>query len=158
MSPKRKLLRSGTSWCQWFIASQNSLSNQNIQLTNCSNLFFRTCYLLQTGITPVFVLEGTAPPLKYGVIVKRNQMQFRGARPKKIANCDKATVSSTQTTEKPAKPTEQKRNRFHHVLKQCEELLSAMGLVCVQAPGEAEALCAYLNRDNLIYGVISQDS
>ncbi|XP_312255.6 flap endonuclease GEN [Anopheles gambiae] len=122
------------------------------------NLFFRTCYLLQTGITPVFVLEGTAPPLKYGVIVKRNQMQFRGARPKKIANCDKATVSSTQTTEKPAKPTEQKRNRFHHVLKQCEELLSAMGLVCVQAPGEAEALCAYLNRDNLIYGVISQDS
>ena len=33
-----------------------------------------------------------------------------------------------------------------------------MGLVCVQAPGEAEALCAYLNRDNLIYGVISQDS
>uniref|UniRef100_A0A182RQM2 Flap endonuclease GEN n=1 Tax=Anopheles funestus TaxID=62324 RepID=A0A182RQM2_ANOFN len=117
------------------------------------NLFFRTCYLLQTGIIPVFVLEGTAPALKYGVIVKRNQMQFRGVRPKKIANCDKAT-----TADKPAKPAEQKRNRFHYVLKQCEELLSAMGLVCVQAPGEAEALCAYLNRDNLIYGVISQDS
>uniref|UniRef100_A0A182MB67 Flap endonuclease GEN n=1 Tax=Anopheles culicifacies TaxID=139723 RepID=A0A182MB67_9DIPT len=122
------------------------------------NLFFRTCYLLQTGITPVFVLDGTAPPLKYGVIVKRNQMQFRGARPKKIANCDKAAASSTAAAEKPAKPAEQKRQRFHHVLKQCEELLSAMGLVCVQAPGEAEALCAYLNRDNLIYGVISQDS
>uniref|UniRef100_A0A182K1H1 Flap endonuclease GEN n=1 Tax=Anopheles christyi TaxID=43041 RepID=A0A182K1H1_9DIPT len=122
------------------------------------NLFFRTCYLLQTGITPVFVLEGTAPPLKYGVIVKRNQMQFRGARPKKIANCDKAISNTAQIAEKPAKPTEQKRNRFHYVLKQCEELLSAMGLVCVQAPGEAEALCAYLNRDNLIYGVISQDS
>ncbi|XP_035896062.1 flap endonuclease GEN [Anopheles stephensi] len=123
------------------------------------NLFFRTCYLLQTGITPVFVLEGTAPPLKYGVIVKRNQQtQFRGVRPKKIANCDKATSASTVAAEKPGKPAEQKRNRFHHVLKQCEELLSAMGLVCVQAPGEAEALCAYLNRDDLIYGVISQDS
>uniref|UniRef100_A0A182VZX9 Flap endonuclease GEN n=1 Tax=Anopheles minimus TaxID=112268 RepID=A0A182VZX9_9DIPT len=122
------------------------------------NLFFRTCYLLQTGITPVFVLEGTAPPLKYGVIVKRNQMQFRGARPKRVANCDKATASSTASAENSTKPVEQKRNRFHHVLKQCEELLSAMGLVCVQAPGEAEALCAYLNRDNLIYGVISQDS
>ncbi|KFB45998.1 AGAP002669-PA-like protein [Anopheles sinensis] len=122
------------------------------------NLFFRTCYLLQTGITPVFVLEGTAPPLKYGVIVKRNQIQFRGARPKKIANCDKASSTTTATKEKTEKPKEQKRNRFHHVLKQCEELLSAMGLVCVQAPGEAEALCAYLNHDNLIYGVISQDS
>uniref|UniRef100_A0A182NR89 XPG-I domain-containing protein n=1 Tax=Anopheles dirus TaxID=7168 RepID=A0A182NR89_9DIPT len=117
--------------------------------------YLRTCYLLQTGITPVFVLEGTAPPLKYGVIVKRNQMQFRGARPKKTANCDKAAAPATERMDK---PTEQKRNRFHHVLKQCEELLSAMGLVCVQAPGEAEALCAYLNRDNLIYGVISQDS
>ncbi|XP_053670406.1 flap endonuclease GEN [Anopheles nili] len=123
------------------------------------NLFFRTCYLLQTGITPVFVLEGTAPPLKYGVIVQRNQMQFRGARPKKIANCDKASTSSAApTTEKNGKPSEQKRSRFHHVLKQCEELLNSLGLVCVQAPGEAEALCAYLNRDDLIYGVISQDS
>ncbi|XP_052902611.1 flap endonuclease GEN [Anopheles moucheti] len=120
------------------------------------NLFFRTCYLLQTGIVPVFVLEGTAPALKYGVIVKRNQMQFRGARPKKIANCDKAT--SSNIAEKAGKPAEQKRNRFHYVLKQCEELLNAMGLICVQAPGEAEALCAYLNQDNLIYGVISQDS
>uniref|UniRef100_A0A182INU8 Flap endonuclease GEN n=1 Tax=Anopheles atroparvus TaxID=41427 RepID=A0A182INU8_ANOAO len=122
------------------------------------NLFYRTCYLLQTGITPVFVLEGAAPPLKYGVIVKRNQIQFRGVRPRKVANCDKATSTVAATKEKPQQPTEQKRNRFHHVLKQCEELLNAMGLACVQAPGEAEALCAYLNRDNLIYGVISQDS
>ncbi|XP_049547513.1 flap endonuclease GEN [Anopheles darlingi] len=122
------------------------------------NLFFRTCYLLQTGITPVFVLEGAAPPLKYGVIVKRNQLQFRGVRPKKVANCDKAGATAAAVEKASSKPTEQKRNRFHHVLKQCEELLSAMGLVCVQAPGEAEALCAYLNRDALIDGVISQDS
>ncbi|XP_058821465.1 flap endonuclease GEN [Topomyia yanbarensis] len=121
------------------------------------NLFFRTCYLLQTGIVPVFILEGTAPPLKYGVIIKRNQLQFRGARPKKAANCDKEVRKRTEE-KKPCVPKEQKRNRFHNVLKQCEELLSALGLVCVQAPGEAEALCAYLNHDNLVYGVVSQDS
>ncbi|XP_053693765.1 flap endonuclease GEN [Sabethes cyaneus] len=114
------------------------------------NLFFRTCYLLQTGIIPVFILEGTAPPLKYGVIIKRNQMQFRGARPKKTQNQEVAKSKNATT--------EQKRNRFHHVLKQCEELLSSLGLSCVQAPGEAEALCAYLNHDNLVYGVVSQDS
>uniref|UniRef100_A0A182FQ59 Flap endonuclease GEN n=1 Tax=Anopheles albimanus TaxID=7167 RepID=A0A182FQ59_ANOAL len=122
------------------------------------NLFFRTCYLLQTGITPVFVLEGTAPSLKYGVIVKRNQLQFRGARPKKVANCDKASTTGTAGEKPRSKPTEQNRNRFNQVLKQCEELLNAIGLVCVQAAGEAEALCAYLNRDALIDGVISQDS
>ncbi|XP_052868064.1 flap endonuclease GEN [Anopheles cruzii] len=124
------------------------------------NLFFRTCYLLQTGITPVFVLEGAAPPLKYGVIVKRNQTQFRGARPRKVNNCDKSgnVASASRPADKLSQPSEQKRNRFHQVLKQCEELLNAMGLVCVQAPGEAEALCAYLNHDDRIYGVISQDS
>ncbi|XP_058454849.1 flap endonuclease GEN [Malaya genurostris] len=116
------------------------------------NLFFRTCYLLQTGIIPVFVLEGTAPPLKYGVIIKRNQQQFRGARPKRTVNDD------GRKHEKASVPREQKRDRFHHVLKQCEELLNSLGLVCVQAPGEAEALCAYLNRDNLVYGIVSQDS
>ncbi|XP_055547531.1 flap endonuclease GEN isoform X2 [Wyeomyia smithii] len=116
------------------------------------NLFFRTCYLLQTGIIPVFVLEGTAPPLKYGVIIKRNQLQFRGARPKKAIDRDKDGKNIKSSG------VEQKRNRFHHVLKQCEELLSSLGLTCVQAPGEAEALCAYLNRDNIVYGVVSQDS
>ncbi|XP_055642115.1 flap endonuclease GEN-like [Toxorhynchites rutilus septentrionalis] len=121
------------------------------------NLFFRTCYLLQTGIIPVFVLEGAAPPLKYGVIIKRNQIQFRGARPKKTVSCDKENGGTSQNSQGKA-ATEQKRNRFHHVLKQCEELLSTMGLTCVQAPGEAEALCAYLNSDNLVYGVVSQDS
>ncbi|KAL1402354.1 hypothetical protein pipiens_006130 [Culex pipiens pipiens] len=124
------------------------------------NLFFRTCYLLTTGIVPVFVLEGAAPPLKYGVIIQRNQIQFRGARPKKAADCDKeATGGGKRKQDEPGKRApEQKRNRFHHVLKQCEELLSSMGLVCVQAPGEAEALCAHLNRENLVHGIISQDS
>lgn len=122
------------------------------------NLFFRTYYLLQIGIIPVFVLEGSAPPLKYGVIIKRNQTQFRGVPPRKTANCDKAGGTQKPNGTESKAPLEQKRNRFHHVLKQCEELLSSMGLVCVQAPGEAEALCAYLNHDGMVYGVISQDS
>lgn len=46
------------------------------------NLFFRTCYLLLSGVTPVYVLEGSAPALKYGVICKRNETQFIGARPR----------------------------------------------------------------------------
>lgn len=114
--------------------------------------------MLQTGIIPVFVLEGSAPPLKYGVIIKRNQQLFRGVRPRKATDCDKGEKQKDLKDVAPKVITEQKRNRFHHVLKQCEELLSSMGLVCVQAPGEAEALCAYLNHDELVYGVISQDS
>lgn len=87
-------------------------------------------------------MEGEAPAIKYGVICKRNEIQFRGAKPK------------NSQIKKPDKG----RSRFNNVLKQCEELINSMGIECVQGPGEAEAFCAYLNQDGLVDGVISQDS
>lgn len=127
----------------------------------CRNLFFRTCYLILSGITPVFVLEGTAPVLKHQMIAKRNQIQFRGARPRK--NAPDAQESSSQcTSQATTQPNTQNaskgRTRFNYVLKQCEELIRSMGLQCVQGPGEAEAFCAHLNAYGLVDGVISQDS
>ncbi|XP_020814673.1 flap endonuclease GEN-like [Drosophila serrata] len=111
------------------------------------NLFFRTCYLIWEKVTPVFVLEGVAPKLKSQVIAKRNELQFRGVKPKE------ATAGSSQ-----APKGDKGRTRFNHVLKQCETLLLSMGIQCVQGPGEAEAYCAFLNKHGLVDGVISQDS
>lgn len=34
------------------------------------------------GVSPVFVLEGKAPELKYDTISARNAVQFKGAKPK----------------------------------------------------------------------------
>lgn len=89
-------------------------------------------------ITPVFVLEGAAPKLKSQVIEKRNEIQFRGVKPK-----DK--LSTQNTKESQNSKGDKGRTRFNHVLKQCEDLLLAMGIQCVQGPGEAEAYCAFLN-------------
>lgn len=47
------------------------------------------------------------------------------------------------------------RTSFNTVLKECRELLSYMGVECVQAQGEAEALCAYLNVDGVNFLFIS---
>ncbi|KAH8320218.1 hypothetical protein KR067_003589 [Drosophila pandora] len=114
------------------------------------NLFFRTCYLIWEQVTPVFVLEGVAPKLKSQVIAKRNELQFRGVKPKEAA-----AGSQTQSQ---APKADKGRTRFNHVLKQCENLLLSMGIQCVQGPGEAEAYCAFLNKHGLVDGVISQDS
>ncbi|KAI8121316.1 hypothetical protein FF38_05915 [Lucilia cuprina] len=116
------------------------------------NLFFRTCYLIWEEVTPVFVLEGVAPKLKSQVIEKRNEIQFRGVKPKE------APSSQSQTDTQKSSNSEKGRTRFNHVLKQCENLLLAMGIQCVQGPGEAEAYCAFLNSKGLVDGVISQDS
>lgn len=101
------------------------------------------------------MLEGTAPVLKHQMIQKRNQIQFRGAKPRKNTAGDSQEPSTTQSnTQKASKG----RTRFNYVLKQCEELIRSMGLQCVQGPGEAEAFCAHLNACQLVDGVISQDS
>lgn len=121
------------------------------------NLFFRTCYLLLSGITPVFVLEGTAPVLKHQMISKRNQIQFRGAKPRK-EQTSQATQSQSASTQVNTQKASKGRTRFNYVLKQCEELIRSMGLQCVQGPGEAEAFCAHLNATGLVDGVVSQDS
>lgn len=73
------------------------------------------------------------------MIAKRNEMQFMGARPR----------AATQ------KPDEAKalkgRTRFNHILKQCEELISSLGIETIQPPGEAEAYAAYLNSIGVRY-------
>lgn len=89
--------------------------------------------MLLIGVNPVFVLEGKAPTLKYDTIAIRNAIQFKGAKPRK------------NDTIKGGKD----RSRFKFTLQQCEKMLQYMGLACVQGNGEAEAMCAYLNEDNV---------
>ncbi|KAL7732584.1 hypothetical protein ACLKA6_019211 [Drosophila palustris] len=121
------------------------------------NLFFRTCYLIWEQVTPVFVLEGVAPKLKSQVIAKRNELQFRGVRPKQQQQ-NKAPKEAGEQQQQQQQRADKGRTRFNHVLKQCENLLMSMGVQCVQGPGEAEAYCAFLNKHGLVDGVISQDS
>lgn len=83
-------------------------------------------------VTPVFVLEGQAPKLKYDTISARNAIQFKGAKPKS----DKVTTNKGRT-------------RFNHILKRCKEMLDFMGIACIKGQGEAESMCAYLNDEGV---------
>ncbi|CAG9861054.1 unnamed protein product [Phyllotreta striolata] len=125
----------------WVCEAQNVTEYQIHPRMYLRNLYFRTCYLLLMGVDLVFVLEGKAPELKYKTIAARNALQFKGAKPK-------------ATNSKPGKD----RTRFNHVLKSCEKMLNYMGLSCIKGEGEAECLCAYLNKEGLVDGCISQDS
>ncbi|XP_039967282.1 flap endonuclease GEN isoform X1 [Bactrocera tryoni] len=133
----------------WICESLNVVDYFVHPRQHLKNLFFRTCYLIWEDVTPVFILEGQAPKLKGQIISKRSEQQFRGAKPKQ----NKLEKTSAETKEK-----DKGRTRFNHVLKQCETLLQSMGIQCVQAPGEAEAYGAFLNKKGLVDGVISQDS
>ncbi|CAH1395881.1 unnamed protein product [Nezara viridula] len=120
----------------WICDSQ-SLHTPQINMY-LRNLFFRSSYLLLLGVKPVFVLEGVAPTIKSNTIQQRlkNKNQKINIVPEKKVS----------------------RSRLSSLQKQCVDLLSSLGLQCIQGPGEAEAYCAHLNRLGIVDGIITQDS
>ncbi|XP_010121147.1 PREDICTED: flap endonuclease GEN homolog 1 [Chlamydotis macqueenii] len=101
------------------------------------NLFFRFSFLTSMGIKLVFVMEGEAPKLKVDTMSKRNEMRYGPSK----------KVGATRTG----------RSSFKAMLKECLELLECLGVPWVQAAGEAEAMCAYLNAKGHVDGCITND-
>ncbi|KAI4033649.1 GEN1 Holliday junction 5' flap endonuclease [Homo sapiens] len=101
------------------------------------NLFFRISYLTQMDVKLVFVMEGEPPKLKADVISKRNQSRY-GSSGK----------SWSQKTG---------RSHFKSVLRECLHMLECLGIPWVQAAGEAEAMCAYLNAGGHVDGCLTND-
>ncbi|KAM4903906.1 flap endonuclease GEN homolog 1 [Sylvia borin] len=101
------------------------------------NLFFRFSFFTSMGIKLVFVMEGEAPRLKADTMSKRNEMRYGPSK----------KPGAVRTG----------RSLFKAMLKECLELLECLGVPWVQAAGEAEAMCAYLNARGLVDGCITND-
>ncbi|NXG59190.1 GEN endonuclease, partial [Hemiprocne comata] len=101
------------------------------------NLFFRFSFFTSMGIKLVFVMEGEAPTLKADTMSKRNEMRYGPSK----------KVGASRTG----------RSLFKAMLKECLELLECLGVPWVQAAGEAEAMCAYLNAKGHVDGCITND-
>ncbi|KAJ7420624.1 hypothetical protein WISP_47547 [Willisornis vidua] len=101
------------------------------------NLFFRFSFFTSMGIKLVFVMEGEAPRLKADTMSKRNEMRYGPS--------------------KKAGGARRGRSLFKAMLKECLELLECLGVPWVQAAGEAEEMCAYLNAKGHVDGCITND-
>ncbi|XP_025310393.1 flap endonuclease GEN homolog 1 isoform X1 [Canis lupus dingo] len=101
------------------------------------NLFFRISYLTLMDVKLVFVMEGEPPKLKADVISRRNQIRYG---------------PSGKTWSQKAG-----RSHFKSVLKECLDMLECLGIPWVQAAGEAEAMCAYLNASGHVDGCLTND-
>ncbi|XP_014933858.3 flap endonuclease GEN homolog 1 isoform X2 [Acinonyx jubatus] len=101
------------------------------------NLFFRISYLTLMDVKLVFVMEGEPPKLKADVISRRNQTRYG--------------PSGKTWSQKTG------RSHFKSVLKECLDMLECLGIPWVQAAGEAEAMCAYLNASGYVDGCLTND-
>ncbi|MED6270919.1 hypothetical protein CHARACLAT_015071 [Characodon lateralis] len=100
-------------------------------LSPLTGVFFRTLTFLEHDIKPVFVFDGKPPVEKTPVLERR--AQAAGWSPPK-----RTGMASSQTND-------------------AIELLKHIGVPVIQAPGDAEALCAKLVRVGVVDAVASED-
>lgn len=104
-------------------------------------------YFIDKGIIPVYVFDGKPPDLKQNTLDKRKKS-------KEIAN----------EMKKNAKSKEDEIKQFQRSLfitkKQYEEvknILEIIGIPYIQSEGEADCVCSYLVKNNLVYAAYSED-
>lgn len=154
----RKVAIDASMWIYQFLAAIRE-GHQWMNLTNSSGestshingMLSRTTRLLESGIKPVFVFDGTPPDIKREELAKRDER-----REKAIAELEKAQELGDEELIK-----KQSIRTIHVTKKQIDDvkkLLGFLGMPCIDAPSEAEAQCAELCKDDLVYGVVTEDA
>ncbi|CAI0471967.1 unnamed protein product [Linum tenue] len=128
----------------WIVQNETAIKtyvlNPHLRLT-----FFRTLNLFSKfGAFPVFVADGTPSPLK---------SQARIAR---FFRCSGVDAARWPVAEEGV--SVERNGAFLKCVRECIELLELFGMPVLRAKGEAEALCAQLNREGHVDACITADS
>ncbi len=118
--------------------------------SHLSGLFYRTSNLMEMGIKPIYVFDGTPPVFKREEIERRHQIKVEAQvhYEKAVAKGDAPKMrmfAQATTTMKDYMKTDS------------QKLLELMGLPWVQAPSEGEAQAAHMTRKGITDYCASQD-
>ncbi|MFH1501208.1 MAG: flap endonuclease-1 [archaeon] len=117
--------------------------------SHLSGLFYRNTNLLLDGMKMVYVFDGKMPDLKFGTNKKRQENKDKAEEKYKEAK-------RTGDEEAMGKYARQTVKLTKEIAEESKEILKAMGISVLQAPGEAEAQAAELAKRKA-YASASQD-
>lgn len=127
------------------------MDNKKRVTSHLSGIFYRNIALLSEGIKMVYVFDGKAPELKFKTYKKRQEGRdlakgrYEEAKQKEDLSAMKRYSSQLVRID-------------DEMIEESKELLEAMGIGVVQAPGEGEAESAYLCKiKEEVYASASQD-
>ncbi len=126
------------------------MDSQGRITSHLSGLFYRTANLLQNGVKPVFIFDGEHSLLKKSTIEKREEAKEKAKQ--KLEEAKRA--GRVKELRKYAQATSRLSD---DMIKDSKELLEAMGVPVVQAPGEGEAQAAFMAAEKEVWAAGSQD-
>lgn len=115
-----------------------------------SGLFYRNARLIENGIKPIYVFDGEPPSFKEKEIERRNEA-------KKEAEAKWRDALDYERLEDAKKFAQATSRLTPEMVEESKQLLSALGIPCVQAPSEGEAQAAYMVKKGAAYASASQD-
>ncbi|KAF2141883.1 uncharacterized protein K452DRAFT_318814 [Aplosporella prunicola CBS 121167] len=127
---------------KWSTANAKEYGGMNHPVRN---FFFRITHLLTAGVEPVFVYDGPGKPQ-----MKRGKAS--SYTPSFIGTVLAAAASSMRTKE-----DIEMEYGLSHVIRLTKDLLDYFGIPWLEAPGEAEAQCAQLEKEGIVDAIITKD-
>lgn len=118
--------------------------------SHLSGLFYRNVNLLREGIKLIYVFDGKTPRLKAGTQEKREKTKSDAFEKYEKARQEEDIEAMGRYAKQLASLDEEK-------ISESKELLEALGIAVVQAPGEGEAEAAFLAQKKDVFAVASQD-
>jgi flap endonuclease-1 len=118
--------------------------------SHLSGLFYRNLKLILEGVKLVYVFDGEAPDLKAKTHEKRKKVkeEYRKKYQEAVENEDIEAMGKYSRSEVSLDKGK---------IEESKELLEAMGVFIVQAPGEGEAQASFIALSGDVYAVASQD-
>ncbi len=132
-------------------ADGTPLKDQNGNITShLSGILYRTSSLIDKGIKPIYVFDGTSDILKKGTQDKRREVKEESQK-----QWDKALEEGR--IEDARKYATRSSRMSREIIEGSKKLLELMGVPYIQAKGEGEAQASYMVEKGDAWAVGSQD-
>ncbi len=118
--------------------------------SHLSGLFYRNINLILEGIKLIYVFDGISPEMKEKILQKRKKQKENMKEKYEEALRKRDLQEMGKYARSDVYLDDQK-------IKESKELIDAMGIAVLQAPGEGEAQASYLVKIGKAYAVASQD-
>mmetsp|Transcript_40730 Transcript_40730/g.97758 ORF Transcript_40730/g.97758 Transcript_40730/m.97758 type:complete len:466 (-) Transcript_40730:272-1669(-) len=145
---------------QFIIAIRDAdatLTNKEGEVTShLAGFLNRTINLLEKGVKPVYVFDGKPPEIKGKELAARREMKKEAAEAlaeaKEVADAGADAETAVKKIAGRTVRVTKKQN------EQAKTLLRLMGCPVIEAPSEAEATCAAICKEGMVYASATEDA